>query len=117
MLPRGHTAVASTCTAPARGVTLLLIPIGCDEAVFSTDRAFWIPAYAGMTDELVVSQLIHGVFKMNWYKSLQEPPLCISPPPEERLWLCVSLSRGGITLTPAPASSAGQALSRERERG
>ena len=44
------------------------IPIGCDEAVFSTDRAFWIPAFAGMTDKLVVSQPTHGLFKTNWYK-------------------------------------------------
>ncbi len=46
----------------------VVIPIQCDEAVFSTDWAFWIPAFAGMTGELVVSRPIHGVFKTNWYK-------------------------------------------------
>ena len=53
----------------------ILIPIGCDEAVFSTDRAFWIPAFTGMTDKLVVSQPIHGVFKTNWYYARLVPTL------------------------------------------
>ncbi len=50
-----------------------VIPIGCDEAVFSTDRAFWIPAFAGMTGYL----LIHGVVKVNWMA--KTPSLCLSP--------------------------------------
>ena len=28
----------------------IFVAIGCDDTVFSTDRAFWIPAFAGMTE-------------------------------------------------------------------
>ena len=69
----------------------IIIPIGCDEAVFSTDRAFWIPAFAGMTDEgrrwECTSRQNCGVIKVNWYKYGRS-----SPPEEERF---TSISAGG----------------------